>query len=172
MDVLIIDSLLQIWRLLFEEVLTELRCVALNTKLFVFYHIINVFLIISSNPFTDKQLNLLGIVPKPVCHFGSLSVFCLGSKRYAGEQLALVGWLFCILNKTWKVNENGKLVRFCGVSKCCLSVKGLNILLNQESIDWFHKRGYLKSSAVDIIFSYQSRLCQMTAFFSSLNSSY
>ena len=32
------------------------------------------------NPFTDKQLNLLGIVPKQVWNFSSLSIFCLGCK--------------------------------------------------------------------------------------------
>jgi hypothetical protein len=32
------------------------------------------------NPFPDEQLNLLDIVPKPVCHFSSLSIFCLGCK--------------------------------------------------------------------------------------------
>src|SRR6202021_2377320 len=32
------------------------------------------------NPFPDEQLNLLGIVPKQVCHFSSLSIFCFGCK--------------------------------------------------------------------------------------------
>jgi len=30
------------------------------------------------NPFPDEQLTLLGIVPKQVCHFSSLSIFGLG----------------------------------------------------------------------------------------------
>src|ERR1700731_3591451 len=36
------------------------------------------------NPFPDKQLKLLGILPEQVCHFSSLpifSIFCLGCKR-------------------------------------------------------------------------------------------
>jgi len=32
------------------------------------------------NPFPDKQQNLLGTVPKQVCHLSSLSIFCLGCK--------------------------------------------------------------------------------------------
>jgi len=30
------------------------------------------------NPFTNEKLDLLGTVPKQVCHFSSLSIFCLG----------------------------------------------------------------------------------------------
>jgi len=32
------------------------------------------------NPFPDEQLNFLGILPEQVCHFSSLSIFCLGCK--------------------------------------------------------------------------------------------
>jgi len=34
----------------------------------------------SINPFTYEQLNLLDTVPKQVCHFSSLYIFCLGCK--------------------------------------------------------------------------------------------
>ena len=33
------------------------------------------------NPFTDKQLNLFGTVPKQVCYFSSLSIFCFECKN-------------------------------------------------------------------------------------------
>jgi hypothetical protein len=32
------------------------------------------------NPFLVEPLNLLGTLPKQVCYFSSLSIFCLGSK--------------------------------------------------------------------------------------------
>ena len=47
----------------------------------------------SINPFPDEQLNLLGIVPKQVCHFSSLSIFCLGCKtisRRAARRLIVL----------------------------------------------------------------------------------
>jgi hypothetical protein len=45
------------------------------------------------NPFPDKQLTLLGIMPKQVCHFSSLSIFCLGCKmisRRAAHRLIVL----------------------------------------------------------------------------------
>jgi len=45
------------------------------------------------DPLTDKQLNLLGIVPEQVCHFGSLDIFRLGCKtigRRAARRLFLL----------------------------------------------------------------------------------
>jgi len=32
------------------------------------------------NPFTDEQLNLLGTMPKQVCHYSSLHTLFLGCK--------------------------------------------------------------------------------------------
>jgi len=40
------------------------------------------------NPFTDKQLDLLGTVPEQVCHFSSFYIFVYDAQRSAGEQLA------------------------------------------------------------------------------------
>jgi len=40
----------------------------------------SVFLAKVFNPLPDEQLTLLGTVPKQVCHFRSLSIFCLGYK--------------------------------------------------------------------------------------------
>jgi hypothetical protein len=52
----------------------------------------NSFYIEKFNPFPGEQQNLLGIVPKDVCHFSKLFIFCLGCKkinpRAAREQLA------------------------------------------------------------------------------------
>src|ERR1700721_2907226 len=45
------------------------------------------------NSFPDKWLNLLGIVPEQVCHFSSLSIFCLGCKtisRRAARRLIVL----------------------------------------------------------------------------------
>jgi hypothetical protein len=47
----------------------------------------------SFNPFSDKQLTLLGIVPQQACHFSSLSIFCLGCKtirRRAARRLIVL----------------------------------------------------------------------------------
>jgi hypothetical protein len=40
---------------------------------------------LSANPFTDEQLNLLGTVPKQVCHFSSLYIFSLGCKMISRQ---------------------------------------------------------------------------------------
>src|ERR1700721_2041360 len=61
------------------------------------------------NPFPDEQLNLLGIVPKQVCHFSSLCIFCLGcntiSRRAVRRLIVLhrkqnieseLKWLTCL----------------------------------------------------------------------------
>jgi hypothetical protein len=45
------------------------------------------------NHFADKQLTLLGIMPKQVCQFSSLSIFCLGCKtisRRAARRLIVL----------------------------------------------------------------------------------
>jgi len=45
------------------------------------------------DPFTDKRLNLHSMVPKQVCYFSSLSVFCLGRKtisRQAARRLIVL----------------------------------------------------------------------------------
>src|ERR1700721_108198 len=44
------------------------------------HHAVPCGILMKFNPFPDKQLTLLGTVPKPVCHFRSLSIFCLGCK--------------------------------------------------------------------------------------------
>jgi len=47
--------------------------------------VINWFL----NPFTDKQLNFLGTVPKQVCHYNLLSILCLGFKTISQRAVIL-----------------------------------------------------------------------------------
>ena len=60
------------------------------------------------NPFTGEQLHFLGSVPEHICHFSSLSIFCLGcktiSRRAAGRLIVLhpkqniegeLKWLTC-----------------------------------------------------------------------------
>jgi len=42
------------------------------------------------NPSPDKQITLLGIVPKQVCHFRSLSVFCLGCRAISWRAARLL----------------------------------------------------------------------------------
>ena len=73
------------------------------------------------NPFPDEQLILDGHRAKTSLPFQfTFYILFRMQKRSAGEQLA--GWSFCILNDIYKVNYNGKLVRFGGVLKSCLSV--------------------------------------------------
>jgi len=70
------------------------------------------------NSFTNIHLNLIGTVPKQVSHFSSLNIFCLGCETISRRAKS-------DLNKIYKVNWNGNLVRFCGALKCCSSVIGL-----------------------------------------------
>jgi hypothetical protein len=47
---------------------------------FFFLNLLSMDEIVKIGPFTEKQLNLLGIVPKQVCYFSSLDKFCLGCR--------------------------------------------------------------------------------------------
>jgi len=76
-----------------------------------------------SNPFTDKQLNLLGNVPKQACHFGSVFVFCLGCKTVSRRAARLLIVLHPEQNMESELEW--QTFTFFGALKCCSSVKGL-----------------------------------------------
>jgi len=91
-------------------------CISYNTQLIYFTHssfLTNIYFI---NPFTDEQQNLLGIMPKQVCHFSSLFIYCFGCKMISREAARGLIVLHPKQNIESELESEltGKLVRFCG----------------------------------------------------------